>query len=99
MGSGFCAQCAADPGDGFDGVEFLRAERSSEGGGIASEASGCCAQCAVAKGDRGDHVWLLRVLAPGGMRFDGVEFLRADTHRGWGIASMARAAARWARFS
>jgi len=28
-----------------------------------------------------------------------VEFLRADTHRGWGIASMARAAARWARFS
>jgi hypothetical protein len=53
----------------------------------------------VAKGDRGDHVWLLRVLAPGGMRFDGVEFLRADTHRGWGIASMARAAARWARFS
>ena len=22
------------------------------------------------------------------------EFLRADTHRGWGIASMARAAAR-----
>jgi hypothetical protein len=53
-----------------------------------------------AKGDRGDHVWLLRVLAqPGGMRFDGVEFLRADTHRGWGIASMARAAARWARFS
>jgi hypothetical protein len=57
-------------------------------------------QCAVAKGDRGDHVWLLRVLAqPGGMRFDGVEFLRADTHRGWGIASMARAVARWARFS
>ena len=53
-----------------------------------------------AKGDRGDHVWLLRVLAqPGGMRFDGVEFLRADTHRGWDIASMARAAARWARFS
>jgi hypothetical protein len=43
----FCPQCAADPGDGFDGVEFLR----------------------------------------------------ADTHRGWGIASMARAAARWARFS
>ncbi|HKD40058.1 MAG TPA: hypothetical protein VKB87_07180, partial [Myxococcaceae bacterium] len=43
----------------------------------------------MAKGDRGDHVWLLRVLAqPGGMRFDGVEFLRADTHRGWGIASM-----------
>ena len=43
---------------------------------------------------------LLRVLAqPGGMRFDGVEFLRADTHRGWGIASMARGAARWARFS
>src|SRR5262245_34090544 len=41
MGSVFCAQCAADPGDGFDGVEFLR----------------------------------------------------ADTHRGWGIASMARAAA------
>jgi hypothetical protein len=78
---------------------FLRAVRSSEGG-IASEASGCCAQCAVAKGDRGDHVWLLRVLAqPGGMRFDGVEFLRADTHRGRGIASMARAAARWARFS
>jgi eukaryotic-like serine/threonine-protein kinase len=37
--------------------------------------------------------------AVGGMRFDGVEFLRADTHRGWGIASMARAAARWARFS
>jgi hypothetical protein len=36
---------------------------------------------------------------PGGMRFDGVEFLRADTHRGWGIASMARAAARWAHFS
>src|SRR5262249_48208568 len=32
-------------------------------------------------------------------RFDGVEFLRADTHQGWGIASMARAAARWARFS
>src|SRR5262249_21326757 len=31
-------------------------------------------------------------------RFDGVD-LRADTHRGWGIASMARAAARWARFS
>jgi hypothetical protein len=55
----------------------------------------------VEKGDedRGDHVWLLRVLAqPGGMRFDGVEFLRADTHRGWGIASMARVAARWARF-
>jgi len=26
------------------------------------------------------------------------EFLRADTHRGWGIASTARAAARWARF-
>jgi hypothetical protein len=52
------------------------------------------------RGDRGDHVWLLRVLAqPGGMRFDGVEFLRADTHRGWGIASMARAVARWARFS
>jgi hypothetical protein len=47
MGSAFCAQYAADPGDGFDGVEFLR----------------------------------------------------ADTHRGWGIASMARAAARWARFS
>jgi hypothetical protein len=61
---------------------------------------GFCAQCAVAKGDRGDHVWLLRVLAQqGGMRFDGVEFLRADTYRGWGIASMARAAARWARFS
>ena len=37
-------------------------------------------------GDRGDHVWLPRVLAqPGGMRFDGVELLRADTHRGWGI--------------
>jgi hypothetical protein len=53
-----------------------------------------------AKGDRGDDVWLLRVLAqPGGMRFDGVEFLRADTHRGWEIASMARGAARWARFS
>jgi hypothetical protein len=53
-----------------------------------------------AKGDRGDHVWLLRVLAqPGGMRFDGVAFLRADTHRGRGIASMVRAAARWARFS
>jgi hypothetical protein len=47
MGSGFCAQCAADPDDGFDGVEFLR----------------------------------------------------ADTHLGWGIASMARAAARWTRFS
>lgn len=47
MGFGFCAQCAADPGDGFDGVAFLR----------------------------------------------------ADTHRGWGIASMAEAAARWARFS
>jgi hypothetical protein len=47
----------------------------------------------VPKGDRGDHVWLLRVLAqPGGMRFDGVEFLRADTRRGWGIA-------RWPRFS
>jgi hypothetical protein len=40
-----------------------------------------------------------RSAQPGGMRFDGVEFLRADTHRGWGIASMARAAARWARFS
>ncbi len=53
-----------------------------------------------AKGDRGDHVWLLCVLAqPCGMRFDGGEFLRADTHRGWGIASMARAAARRARFS
>ncbi|AFE04374.1 transposase [Corallococcus coralloides DSM 2259] len=34
-----------------------------------------------------------------GQPFDGVELLRADTHRGWGIASMARAAARWARFS
>ncbi|HEX3594611.1 MAG TPA: hypothetical protein VHU80_05905 [Polyangiaceae bacterium] len=49
---------------------------------------------------RGDHVWLLRVLAqPSRMRFDGVEFLRADTDRGWGIASMARAAVRRARFS
>src|SRR5215510_15605192 len=48
-----------DPGDGFDGVEFLRAVRSSEGGlrrrhpvvarsaqwrrGIAAIMSGCCA--------------------------------------------------------
>jgi hypothetical protein len=29
----------------------------------------------------------------------GVEFLRGDTHRGWDIASMARGAARRARFS
>ena len=34
-----------------------------------------------------------RILAqPDGMRFDGVESLRADTHRAWSIA-------RWARFS
>jgi hypothetical protein len=53
-----------------------------------------------AKRDRGDYVWLLRILAqPGRMRFDGVECLRADTHRGWGIASMTRTAARLARFS
>lgn len=26
MWSGFCAEWAADPGDGFDGVEFLRAD-------------------------------------------------------------------------
>jgi hypothetical protein len=38
---------------------------------------------------------LLCVLAlPGGMRYDGVDFLRADTHRGWGIPSIPRAAAR-----
>jgi hypothetical protein len=37
MGSGFCAQCAADPGDGFDGVEFLRAD-THRGWGIARSA-------------------------------------------------------------
>ena len=26
IGTGFCAQCAADPSDGFDGVESLRAD-------------------------------------------------------------------------
>ena len=26
MGTGFCAPCAADPGDGFAGVESLRAD-------------------------------------------------------------------------
>jgi hypothetical protein len=50
--------------------------------------------------DEAAHVESIPAAAqPGGMRFDGVEFLRADTHRGWGIASMARGAARWARFS
>jgi hypothetical protein len=47
MGSDFSAQCEGDPGDGFDGVECLR----------------------------------------------------ADTHRGWGVASMARAAGALSRFS
>ena len=82
-------------GGGLPGYPF------DESRGVSpAMGSGFCPQCAVAKGDRGDNVWLLRVLAqPGGMRFDGVEFLRADTHRGWGISSMARAAAHWARFS
>ena len=46
MVSSFCAQCAADPGDGFDGVEFLRAD-THRGWGIASMAGGCCALGAV----------------------------------------------------
>jgi hypothetical protein len=40
-----------------------------------------------------------RKLDCGLLGLDGVWFLRADTHLRWGIASMARAAAPWARFS
>jgi hypothetical protein len=99
MGSGFCAQCAPDPGDGLDGVEFLRAVRSSEGDCVG----GIRLLRAVRSGEGGSRRSCLVAARPRAAgrddRFDGVEVLRADTHRGWGIASMARAAARWARFS
>jgi hypothetical protein len=73
----------------------LAADEAGAGDGAALLDSVLDRRCSMEKERRGIPAKRSR----GAMRFDGVAFLRADTHRGWGSASMARAAARWARFS